>query len=67
MEEKELSDNEYEEIYSRAVDEFNRTSLTHKTKYSKFLTRCMISSFLSFLAANNLEVRDGRIYKKKEF
>lgn len=66
MNERELNNKEYEEIYEKAVAEFNTKSMEFKQTYSHFLVKCFVKSFLSFLQSNNLEVRNGRICKTKE-
>lgn len=66
MKKYELLTRDYQDIYENSVNEFNTSSMDKKTKYERFLTRCFVKSFLTFLEAKGLEVRDGAIYVSKE-
>lgn len=66
MKEKEISKDDYRWIYLQAVDMFIKDPLKQKETYEHFLTRCVIKGFVSWLGANKLEVRNGKIYEKKE-
>lgn len=62
----ELSVKDYQEIYERAVREFNTTSTNSRKDYDYYLIQCFISSFKIFSKANNLVMHEGEFYAAKE-
>jgi hypothetical protein len=62
VEEHQLSAKDFKEIYEKAVLEFNTKGIHYKQTYEHFLTKCLVTSFLSFLQSKHLQVRDGKIY-----
>lgn len=68
MDEYEFTDKDYKNIYEQSVREFTHNGMSHKQTYDNFLTRCMLKSALGYMKANNIEVRDGKLYvSKKEY
>lgn len=65
MKEWKLSENEFKQIYSEAVVNFNSKAKEYKETPNGFLTKCLINSFLSFLGSKDLISKGGKIYAKE--
>lgn len=61
--ERELKDEDLSEIMNLAIRDWVDKAIPYKQGYNNFYARCVIKSFLSFLASKQLEVREGKIYE----
>jgi hypothetical protein len=61
-----ISSKDYSIIYEAAVREFNEMGSSSSEKFSNFLVRCVIKSFLNYISYNDLEVKEGKLYARKK-
>lgn len=58
-----LSPKDFQIIAERAYREFLDRSTKKHNSYKGFLAECFIDAFIKFCHGNDLEIRNGKIYK----
>lgn len=63
MKEIKLTDKDYQDIKTAALNEWREKSISYKTA-DEFVCRCYVSAFISFCNAKGYTLLDGKVYVK---